>query len=260
MANKINLPWATGVDKYRDNLDLIIPQGYLKNRIQFLTNISYNLQYLQFLDQLFKNEADLHPTVRKLNRKTFIVTGMSIVEALLWYILKKNNKHKTKSYEKVWEKESSTFSLKGSQYRIVNRIEYKRDEPIESEMRFYQMKNKVKDKALLGDVSSEIYANLNLLNKLRNKIHLQSLNYFFETDWNSFDTDKVKLMKKTLYELFESQPFYNEKSNFLSLLDFLRVDETKEELGDFPDLKDEDIPEFLKNEGFDLTKSDDLPF
>src|ERR1039458_5848262 len=74
--------------------------GTLKHRQGFLKNLGYNCQYLEFLNHLL-TEKELHSTATALTRKTFVVVGMGIVEALLWYTLRKNKLHALEDWEVV---------------------------------------------------------------------------------------------------------------------------------------------------------------
>ena len=48
---------------------------------------------------------------------------------------------------------------------------------------------------------------LNYLKKLRNKVHIHAVQHDHDTDWYSFDSREVKLMKKVLLSVLVSDLF-----------------------------------------------------
>lgn len=206
----------------------ILDDGLLKHHKAFISNIGYSLQYLQFLNFQLEETA-LHSTVKSQTIKSFIVTGMGVVESLTWYFLASNNFLKKESWSIVRaSKSSSVFSIGGKQHRVVTRIEELRDSPIEKEITLKEMLQLFeKNKPVVA--TPEFYKDLNYLRKLRNKVHLQSINHGSDTDWNSFKESEMKLMKKNLFGFLSSQPFTLENSND-DLLKFLIVFEEVEDL------------------------------
>lgn len=74
------------IDRWRGFLGRGVPKdGTLRHRYAFISNIGYNLQYLQFLDYQIE-EIPLHATVYTQTLKSFVITGMGIVEAICWYL------------------------------------------------------------------------------------------------------------------------------------------------------------------------------
>ena len=165
--------------------------------------------------------------------KSFVVTGMGIVEALMWYLLKKNNLNRKVDWEKIAELQTSTYKDSEAEFRIVNFIEKKLEKSKEVEMSLQWMLKKVENKKLLG-VDSQVYRDLNYLRALRNKVHIHIVQHDADTDWNAFNDNEFKLMKKALYGVFTSELFKPKKKH-LEKLSFLEVEERTEELvGDIP--------------------------
>lgn len=70
----------------------LISQGILSDIQQnVLSNIAYNLQYFEYL-QLQIDELKLHSIISCLLYKTYIVTTMSIIEAIFNQAIKYSNK------------------------------------------------------------------------------------------------------------------------------------------------------------------------
>src|SRR5687767_10622819 len=111
----------------------ILDDGVLAHNYAFVSNIAYNLQYLDFLNHLL-TETELHVTVQTQTQKSFVVTGMSIIEAILWYVLRKRGMHKIDEWGEIQEFQTSSFWDGASEFRVRNTILKKLDEPVEAEM------------------------------------------------------------------------------------------------------------------------------
>ena len=149
---------------------------------------------------------DLHYTVRKCSLKTFIVTGVGIIEGVLWFVIKINNEISKLEWEQVQTFTTHTFDDAQEQRRIRLVMEQRLSPPTDVEMTFDAMCKKAESKKLLG-VGTDVYKALNHLRKLRNKVHLHSLAERLESDWHSFSTEKVELMKTALHSVLTSPQF-----------------------------------------------------
>ena len=233
MSEKEGFWCPTLIDSWRAFLRQgIADDGTLQHRNAFISNIGYNLQFMEFSNYQIL-EVHLHATVYTQTMKSFVVTGMGIVEALMWYLLKKNNLNRKVDWEKIAELQTSTYKDSEAEFRIVNFIEKKLEKSKEVEMSLQWMLKKVENKKLLG-VDSQVYRDLNYLRALRNKVHIHIVQHDADTDWNAFNDNEFKLMKKALYGVFTSELFKPKKKH-LEKLSFLEVEERTEELvGDIP--------------------------
>jgi hypothetical protein len=178
------------VDSIRAFLRQGIPDdGVLAHGRAFVSNIAYNLQYLEFLNHLL-TEKQLHSTVRTQSQKSFVITCMSIIEAVLWYVLRKNGMHKIEDWEEIKELHTSSFRDGDSERRVRNTILRKRHEPVEAEMNLDSMIKKVESKKFLG-IDHQVHRDLNYLKKLRNKVHIHAVQHDRDTDWYSFNDQEA---------------------------------------------------------------------
>ena len=173
--------------------------GTIKHRYAFVRNIGYSLQYIEFLDYQI-TEINLHETVLIQSYKSFIVIGMGIIEALLYYLLKNHDLNKKYDWEKVTEQQTGAFKEGQSDYRIINKLEKKLFDPIDVEMKLVWMIQKVEKKKLLG-IKRQVYKDLNYLRKLRNRLHIHQFKDYTDTDFNAFSRNEYMLMKKALQPL-----------------------------------------------------------
>ena len=73
----------------------------------------------------------------------------------------------------------------------------------------------------MGD-DHQVYKDLNHLRKLRNKIHIYSIERELDTDWNNFSTKEYSLMKKSIKSIIDSSAFLNPQSEKNKIFNFLK--------------------------------------
>jgi len=199
----------------------------LDHSYAYVRNIAYNLQYLEFLNHTLE-KLELHVTVRTLSQKTFVITGMSLVEAMLWYVLKKAGQQRREYWEEVQDFRNPTFKQDGIEYQLTNKISRKLPKAVDAEMSLDAMIKRVESKKLLG-LDLQVYKDLNYLRKLRNRVHIHAVQHDKDTDWWNFNNKEVKLMKGVLFSVLSSQLF-SPLPEHSSLIGYLTVAETTEEL------------------------------
>ena len=76
-----------GVNHYERLYDSgIVGNKSFNRNYELVKNLSYNTQYLEFLNKALKEE--IHATLRIEFIKTFVIIGISIVESILYYFIK----------------------------------------------------------------------------------------------------------------------------------------------------------------------------
>ncbi|MBK8040119.1 MAG: hypothetical protein IPK22_23750 [Verrucomicrobiaceae bacterium] len=209
----------SNVGSFRSYLNKSLPKhDSVPQRVGLIDNIAYSLQYLEYLDELLSNE-DLHYSVRKCSLKTFIVTGASIIESVLWFIIKINDESNKTEWEQIQSFTTHTFREGDESRRMRVLMERKLITPPDADMTFDTMCKKAESKKLLG-VGTEVYKALNHLRKLRNKVHLHLVENRFESDWHSFSPEKAGLMKKSLHSVLTSSQFEPSRKQ-VTIIDFL---------------------------------------
>ncbi|MEI6091803.1 MAG: hypothetical protein WCR42_15205 [bacterium] len=207
--NEYNALYESGIQDTSE-----IPRVY-----EFIKNLSYNTQYLEFLNNSI--HEDIHAVVHTELIKTFVITGIGVIECILYYFLKKNGWHKINNYEDLFTT-SSTKKLKNMDLKIETTIKKKLVDPVAMDMNFNSILRVSEKKDLLnqgGDHS--VYATLNKLRKLRNKTHLFLIDEHNGHDLNNFNVPELNLMKETLKIVLYSKLFKLEDNTKNQLLDFL---------------------------------------
>ena len=168
-----------------DSFKSLVCQGCLKDIDRnVLSNIAYSLQYIQYL-QLQIDELNLHSIVQCSLYKTYIITSMSIVEAVFNQALRCSGLWpQTDGWELIKQTKTNEFTDKGDTYRIENNIMIK-NTPVEKKMDFNNLINRIKEKGVLNLRSSN-FPEIKKLQKLRNRVHLQIAENRMDTDYYKF--------------------------------------------------------------------------
>ena len=191
----------------------------VKDLYSFKSNLGYNLQHLEYLDNLLKTQK-LHASVRTLTFKTFVVFGMSVMEGILFYVIGKKSKRKEITWTEDFVFTSNFKEYKGKTTRIRNTIEVKLLKPTIKPIDLSEMIKTVVNKKLIpSEVSGTLYKDLSELRILRNKIHIHGVDGSCDTDWNSFSEKEWYLIKEVLFGLLGSDLFlYDKNDNILNFL------------------------------------------
>ena len=185
-----------------------------------ISNIAYNLQYLEFLDYQIHYSA-LHSTVGAITHKMLVVTGMSIVESILFAVLDKSDMLGVYEWQTMNEDIGRVQTIDHVKVRTRTIVEMKLETPIPRSLTLDQMVKKVEKKHLI-DLDQQSFADLSRLRKLRNKIHIHDVPTSQDTDWNTFGLKESNLIKSVLHALLTSS-FFNptiDQSKFCEFLTY----------------------------------------
>jgi len=185
---------------------------------ELVKNLSYNTQYLEYLYKTLSKK--LHVTIQTETIKTYILTGMSIIESILYYAIKRNNLNKVIEFEEINRFESNIKKVKNSHIKVETVILKKLLIPIEKEMKLSSMLQITESKKLLGN-DLDVYIRLNYLRKLRNKIHLHFFVENLDHDFNNFNQSQYDLMRTSLKVVLFSDMFIMPIENRKQIFDFL---------------------------------------
>lgn len=161
-------------------------------------NICYNLQYLEYISECIK-QLYLTSSIYTQNVKTFVIVSASIIEGILYHELKSNNFHSKTIWNYIKDIVSET-KIFDKEVRLETKTFEKLPFEKDLDMKFDQMINKIESRKLLGE-DHNIYAKINIIRQLRNKVHIHIVSSSLESDYNSFDFEKLNLVKTTLYEI-----------------------------------------------------------
>ncbi|MBW7572491.1 hypothetical protein [Caproiciproducens faecalis] len=189
------------VSTYEYNLS----QGTLKGLNHDLRkNIAYSLQYLEYIE-LQLHELDLHNVIITMLYKTFIITGVSIIEGVFYYLLKSNNLWTQKEWELEKIVKSNGFSFENETRKVETHI-FKSIPKTDDEMNLDSMIKKIESHSLI-DIPHQAFPYLKKLKRLRNKVHLQINEHPNDTDWWSFNYSDYLWMKYILFKILTNSKF-----------------------------------------------------
>lgn len=163
-------------------------------------NIAYNFQYLQYLDNEIQKDPDRHVVIIKMLYKTFIIVAFGIIESLIYHDLKKKKLIKKEEYKEIGK---YCNNVTNTDIRI-NTIVFKKLEDTDLVDEFVKTKDlfkRAQDNDLFGD-DKELYAKINGMRKLRDKVHIHISNMQKETDYNMFNRSVYNRNKETFLYIY----------------------------------------------------------
>lgn len=190
-------------------------------RTRFEKTSPYNLQHLEFLHKCL-SDIKLSSVLTTQTWKTILLVGCGVMESLLHYLLVKRGLHATTEWGLKVVMPGNQKNVDGIQTKVDSHVYTKLSTPQAKQMNFDTIIKKVKSNRLLGS-GSDIYSMLDNLRRLRNKVHLQSIDTPTDTDWNSFNMNEVNDMDAILYSVFTSnifRPSADERQYFQYLHDY----------------------------------------
>lgn len=193
------------VQHYHDYLQRGLPaNAFVTFRRAYIRNIAYALQYLEFNASVLKEP--LHSIICNQVRKTFIITGCSIIESMLWMLLKGKGLQKQDEWEEIQSRETNAFQDGAEDFKFEVHQLRKRPAPIDVEMRFIDMCRRAERKKVLG-ITSDAYAQIGHLRGLRNRVHIHSVQHDRDNDWWTFRRRDVETMKEVLRAVLKADIF-----------------------------------------------------
>lgn len=185
-------------------------------------NIAYNLQYLEFLDRCL-SDIKLSTVLTTQTHKIFIIVGCSVMESLLAYLLIKSGNYKMTQWELECVMPGQEKNVNEKRTRIDCYVYKKLTTKKREEMSFDVMIRKAESKKILGSDHS-IYAKLQYLRGLRNKVHLHVIDEPTDTDWNAFQPRHLCAMAQVLHSVFTGpifRPSQQERGYFDYLVKYM---------------------------------------
>lgn len=163
-------------------------------------NIAYNFQYLQYLDFEINKDPDRHVVITKMLYKTFIIVAFGIIEALIYHDLKKKKLIKKEEYEEIGKYSNH---IKDSDLRINTSVfKKKADKDLVDEfVKTKDLFKRAQDNDLFGN-DNDLYAKMNGMRKLRDKVHIHITDQQKDTDYNMFNRDSYIRNKETFLFIY----------------------------------------------------------
>lgn len=212
--------YPTAVDHFRNGF--IAMSSKAEGYHPLVDNLAYNLQYIQFLEKEMK-ELELSSVIYVMLVKSYVITGMGIIEGIFSYIIKSNGWWRTKDEEILLSSQAQQKNSSGEEL-VIRTIISKKVEPSYDKMTFDEMIKCLKRHHKALSVDHLLYPQIDRVRDLRNRVHLQKGEDSKDHDFNAFDYTVKKEMQNILYTVLCSPNITDERVIFH--YDFLKPDES----------------------------------
>ncbi|MDN3955816.1 hypothetical protein [Sporolactobacillus laevolacticus] len=188
--------YPTRIESYRQNFKLESTKATLLQ-----SNLAYSFQYLEYI--IFQlSELSLSAVLTTMLYKSFIITGMSIVEATFLDVMLSHKAIGDVEWEELTTLESNSKKVCGIEYKTETKILKRRSKSVAGQLPTLDSMIKKMEKKQYIPLSHDDYPVLKSLRELRNKVHLQSGKSDEDTDYKTFNKQDFLLMKRILFNLF----------------------------------------------------------
>lgn len=208
--------YPTAINRYRTYIKL---DYNIEGAKQLKDNIAYNLQYLEYIQKQL-DELKLSSVIYVMLYKTYIITGMGIVEGLFSNLLKSKGIWNYSEWKSLSIVKSNKYKANEKYNKIHTEI-FEQVENYELRMDLDSMIKKIEKKNLI-DIEHEHFPTIKRLRELRNRVHLQQAVDKFDTDYHNFSKKEKDEMSIILYKLLTSKEF-NTLPHQKDIFEFLNV-------------------------------------
>ena len=204
--------YPNSIDNY--SVTFIIDSS-IENSAALIKNISYNMQYIEFLEKEF-DELNVSSVIYTMLVKSYVITAMSILEGIFSSIIKSNGWWKTTDMESLGVVTANEKRFGDEKYVIKTEILKKIEpEPLQMNLdEFIKILSRHHDALSIDHLD---YPVLKRLKDLRNRIHIQKVSSDTDHDYNAFDYAVLQEMRIILYDVLSSDKICRNKSR----IDFL---------------------------------------
>lgn len=192
--------YPNSVDNYKrafNKLDMNV-----SNSRALKSNLAYSMQYLEYLEKQF-SELELSNVLYVMTTKSYVITGMSVLEALFSNIVRSRGWWKMSSVESLGVATANKKRF-GKEELIVKTELCKEVPSYEVQMNLDELIKKLDGHRDALSVDHLVYPALRRLKELRNRIHLQKLESETDHDYNAFDCNVKKEMGSILFQILTS--------------------------------------------------------
>jgi hypothetical protein len=200
--------YPQSVDDYKQSIK--IPCDTDENK-RLNSNFAYSMQYIEYIEKQL-DELKLSKVLLTMLYKSYIITGMGIVELLFVYILKSTGNWNQTEWHEFDTFKSNPVNNNGNSYKTET-ILYKKVPLYDMRMDLDSMIKRIEKKHILT-IDHSAFPVLKKLRELRNKVHLQTGDTAYDHDYNSFGIDEIQMMRRILYIVLTAPELCNEAKTF----------------------------------------------
>lgn len=196
------------VDTYKHSIK--IPFDTDENK-RLNSNFAYSMQYIEYIEKQI-NELKLSEVILKMLFKSYIITGMGIIELLFVYLLKSTDHWNKTEWEEYLTFTSNTKEDGEDVIKTETKL-FKKVKPYEMRMDLDSMIKKVEKRHLLT-IDHNVFPALKKLRELRNRVHLQSGVGATDHDYNRIKLEEMQMMRRILYAILTAPELCASASQF----------------------------------------------
>lgn len=201
--------YPTSVHTYKLSFDLDMS---IENSEALRSNLAYSMQYLEFLEKEIE-ELKLSDVIYTMLVKSYVVTGMSVLEGLFVNIVKSNGWWKTSNLESLGTTQANETRF-GAEKIVVKTELLKKVDEYPLQMNLDELIKILERHHQALQVNHLVYPALKRLKDLRNRVHLQKVEDRLDHDYNAFNFSVKKEMGAILYEILSSPVITKLPHNF----------------------------------------------
>jgi hypothetical protein len=206
--NKKDRWYPQSVDRYKASIN--IPPDTPENR-RLNSNFAYNMQYIEYLEKQI-DDLKLPSVLLTMTYKSYIITGMGIIELLLVYLLHHTGNWNTDEWEEYFSIAANPKDVNGVLTKVETRL-YKKVPVYDKRMDLDSMIKKAEKKHILT-IDHNAFPALKRLRELRNKVHLQVGDNALDHDYNNFGIDEIQMMRRILFSVLTAPEICNDGKTF----------------------------------------------
>lgn len=206
--------YPNSVDNYRISFKI---DTSIENSKALRSNLAYSMQYLEFLEKEM-SELKLSDVLYIMLVKSYVVTGMSVLEGLFTNIIKSHGWWKKNNLESLGTTQANETNFGDEKYVIKTEV-LKKVPEYETQMDLEAMIQTLSRHHDALGVDHLVYPVLKRLKNLRNRVHLQKLESNTDHDYNAFDYSVKEEMGSILYTILTSSMI----TDLPHMFDFLKV-------------------------------------
>jgi hypothetical protein len=181
------------VEYYKSSI--IIPYNTTQNR-RLNSNFAYNMQYIEYIEKQI-DELNLSEVLYTMLYKSYIITGMGIIELLFGYLLRSTGNWKTTEWDLLESIIANPQKVNGVETKVETNL-YTKVPSHDERMDLDSMIKKIEKRNLLS-INHDAFPALKKLRELRNRVHLQLGEDATDHDYNNFGFEEIQMMRRILY-------------------------------------------------------------
>ena len=208
ITDSTNQWFPNRVDYYKNSIK--IPQNTDEQK-RLLSNFAYSMQYIEYLEKQI-SEFKLTSVLQTMVYKSYIITGMGIVELLFVFLLKNSENWNQTEWEEIATFVSNPKEVQGITTKLETKV-FRKVSAYDMRMDLDSMIKKVEKRNLLS-VDHNVFPVLKQLRELRNRVHLQLGENAYDHDYNCIGLEEIQKMRRILFTILTAPEICKNNSAF----------------------------------------------